>query len=226
MPDGGGSSFLPDTIRLLPRRIHVFHAAALVYLALKGTQKYLKLRTFLGLKADEDWAWSKTNSWCAHRLVNMAIRRGALWLKFAQYCTSRTDVLPPEYITVLDQCLDDAAPMEPETVLETVQRELGTDVSELFDGFDASSPIASASIAQVHRASVRRTGDQVVLKVQRPGVRALLLQDLVDLDTILRLVAGAEPEFDFRPMLQAWMVCTLDYLVTTRRLFSCALNGP
>lgn len=86
-----------------------------------------------------------------------------------------------------------------------VAEELGRDPADVFDGFDPADPIASASIAQVHRCRLRSDGSEVVLKVQRPGVRALLLQDLEDLDAIVTLVAGAEPEFDFHPMLDAWM---------------------
>jgi predicted unusual protein kinase regulating ubiquinone biosynthesis (AarF/ABC1/UbiB family) len=197
---------------LLPRRLHVWYCAAVVYLLIKATQRLLALRRRLRGTADagddpvERRCWSRTHTCCARRIVQVAIKRGALWLKFAQYCTSRADVLPDEYLAVLDRCLDSAAPMPPAVVSAAVRAELGgSDVHEVFDGFDATAPIASASIAQVHRCVLRASGAPVVLKVQRPGVRELLLQDLRDLDRILTLVAGAEPEFDFRPMLQAWM---------------------
>lgn len=223
-------------LRLLPRRLHVFTIALVVYLCIKGTQKSLRFirwvrRSVARKKApsdrnstdtydepgvDRSWEeqederenrqWSRTHSFCAKRLQKFAIKRGALWLKFCQYLASRADVLPNEYVTVLETCLDDAPPETPEVTLKTLCEELKCNTpEELFEGFDPASPIASASIAQVHRATLRSDGRDVVLKIQRPGVKQVLLQDLEDLTTILVLVAGAEPKFDFRPMLDAWM---------------------
>lgn len=130
----------------------------------------------------------------------MALARGALWLKFGQYMASRADVLPTPYILALDACLDAAAPLNASSVRALVEAEVD---ASAFDGLDYNDAIACASIAQVHRC--RLNGEEVVLKVQRPGVKEVLLQDLADLDAILRLVAGSEPDFDFRPMLTAWM---------------------
>jgi predicted unusual protein kinase regulating ubiquinone biosynthesis (AarF/ABC1/UbiB family)/CubicO group peptidase (beta-lactamase class C family) len=195
----------PPRLALLARRAHVWYCAAVVYLALKATQKYLKLRARIFSAPPPAAIWSRTHTWCAHRIVAVAISRGALWLKFAQYCTSRADVLPPEYLVVLDRCLDAASPLPPAVIERVVGEELGRAVGEVFEGFDSAAPIASASIAQVHRCRLKAGGEEVVLKVQRPGVRALLMQDLEDLDSIITLIAGAEPEFDFHPMLDAWM---------------------
>lgn len=194
-------------IELLPRRLHVFFTAILVYVAIKLTEKFLRLRkVFSG--ASKEPVWSRTHRWCARRLLNLAVRRQGLWVKCCQYVAARGDVLPDEYINILSECLDSCPPEPPHIVRHVVRSELasiGHDVEDVFEEFDPNSPIASASIAQVHRAKLKTSGHDVVLKVQRPGIRPLLLQDLQDLGTVLTKVAGAEPEFDLRPMLQAWL---------------------
>jgi predicted unusual protein kinase regulating ubiquinone biosynthesis (AarF/ABC1/UbiB family)/CubicO group peptidase (beta-lactamase class C family) len=198
---------MSSCLGLLPRRAHVFFTAAIVYVAIKGTQLFLRFCRLLHSSLPFDKrAWSRTHHWCARRLLRLAMQRRALWLKLCQYLSSRADILPPEYCSVLEACLDSVPPEHPARLLELVKRELGgADPAELFDGFDPANPIASASIAQVHRATLKADGSDIVLKVQRPGVKQVLLQDLEDLTTIMLMVAGAEPEFDFRPMLQAWV---------------------
>lgn len=189
-----------SSVLLLPRRLDVFFVAIWVYIAMKLTQ--FRVRILRPNDAKRERTWSRTHARNGARLARLAQRRGALWLKFAQYVASRADVLPTEYIDALDVCLDAAPAMDATVVQSLVEAEVGL---ETFYDFDSTRPIASASIAQVHRARLRKNGKEVVVKVQRPGVRELLLQDLIDLGTILRVVAGAEPEFDFRPMLEAWM---------------------
>lgn len=128
--------------------------------------------------------------------------------------------MPPEYAQVLEKSLDDCPPSSPRHVMETVEEQLretpfgrrfyqkeGRPVTcqDVFQGFDPAAPIASASIAQVHVATLKSSGRKVVLKIQHPGVRPMLLQDLEDLKTLLRVIAGAEPKYDMRPVLDAWI---------------------
>lgn len=192
---------------LLLRRLHVFFTAILVYIAIKLTQHCLRFRRRFS-NAPSEPVWSRTHRWCARRMLGLATKRRGLWVKCCQYVASRGDVLPDEYVNILGECLDSCPSEAPDTVQNIVRTELaslGHDIDSVIDDFDACTPIASASIAQVHRAKLKEGGIQVILKVQRPGIRPLLLQDLEDLGIVLAKVAGAEPEFDFRPMLQAWL---------------------
>lgn len=101
---------------------------------------------------------------------------GVVFIKLGQFLSTRPDVLPPEYIAELSK-LQDAAPLVPiETINAVVQRELGAPPAALFASFDPQ-PIASASIGQVHAAALR-SGERVVVKVQRPEVLAQVTQDL------------------------------------------------
>lgn len=209
---------LPTSIYFLPRRIHIFITAAIVYVILKSTQLFNKL--FRRTSEQIDVAWSRANYRSANIILRTSTARLGLWIKCCQYIAARSDALPEEYTSVLSKSLDDCPPTPPSRVLNTVSEELlrsdagaqiakGTSasliVNDLFTDFDAAAPIASASIAQVHTATERSTGRRVVLKVQHPNVRPMLLQDLADLMTLLTWVAGAEPEFDLRPVLHAWI---------------------
>lgn len=209
---------LPSSVRYLPRRFHVFSTAAVVYILLKLTSVLNRLLSRTPDRADD--AWSGANTRAARRILRTATARRGLWIKCCQYVAARSDALPPEYPEVLSQSLDDCRPTPACAVLKCVNEQLRqtergqrwreergreVDVDDLFDGFDPEKPIASASIAQVHTATLKENGRSVVLKVQHPGVRPMLLQDLEDLKTLLNWIAGAEPKFDMRPVLDAWI---------------------
>jgi ubiquinone biosynthesis protein len=101
---------------------------------------------------------------------------GTTFIKLGQILSTRADLLPPEYISELAK-LQDAAPHAPAGVVEKViLAELGRPVEELFACFDPV-PIASASIGQVHAATLH-DGTEVVVKVRRPGVVEQVENDL------------------------------------------------
>ncbi len=101
---------------------------------------------------------------------------GATWVKLGQFLSGRADLLPPAYIEELSKLLDAAPPVGIEQVREVIVREMGLPVEDLFARFD-DVPIASASIGQVHRAQLP-SGQEVVVKVQRPGIEAQVEADL------------------------------------------------
>jgi ubiquinone biosynthesis protein len=106
---------------------------------------------------------------------------GATYVKVGQFLSGRADLLPPAYIEELIKLLDAAPPVPFEAVHEVVEQELGAPISELFLSFE-ELPIASASIGQVHRATLF-DGRAVVVKVQRPAIEE---QVEADLDLLLR----------------------------------------
>ncbi|RPI56858.1 MAG: hypothetical protein EHM56_04125 [Chloroflexi bacterium] len=101
---------------------------------------------------------------------------GATWVKLGQFLSGRADLLPPAYIEELSKLLDAAPPVHIDQVREVILREMGAPVEELYARFD-DVPIASASIGQVHRATLPG-GQEVVVKVQRPGIEAEVEADL------------------------------------------------
>jgi ubiquinone biosynthesis protein len=101
---------------------------------------------------------------------------GPTYVKFGQLLSTRPDVVPHEYILALESLQDDLEPFSFAEVEQIVESELGARISKMFDTFE-STPIAAASLGQVHRA-VLRDGREVVVKVQRPNVREQVRHDL------------------------------------------------
>jgi ubiquinone biosynthesis protein len=106
---------------------------------------------------------------------------GSTYIKVGQLLSGRSDVLPPTYTAELAKLLDAAPPVPTNEIREVIEDELGTAVEDLYASFD-DVPIASASIGQVHRATLN-DGREVVVKVQRPGIEEVVEADL---DLLLR----------------------------------------
>jgi predicted unusual protein kinase regulating ubiquinone biosynthesis (AarF/ABC1/UbiB family) len=103
-------------------------------------------------------------------------RMGPTFTKLGQLLSTRGDLLPVTYLQALERLQDRVEPFPFEQVEEIVTKELGVRPSKAFATFDAM-PMASASLAQVHRATLR-DGREVAVKVQRPGIREQVLEDL------------------------------------------------
>ncbi len=114
------------------------------------------------------------------RLKRALVELGPSFIKLGQIASTRPDILPADIVTEL-KTLQDEVPPEPwEVVQPLLEGELGGPVEEIFESFD-NVPLASASIAQVHRARLKTAeGDvrEVVVKVQRPQVREIIELDL------------------------------------------------
>jgi predicted unusual protein kinase regulating ubiquinone biosynthesis (AarF/ABC1/UbiB family) len=106
------------------------------------------------------------------RLVDL----GPAYIKLGQVLSTRPDLLPQQYIDELEHLQDDVPPMDYEQVEQTIEEELHARISKLFDSFE-QKPLGSASLGQVHAAELR-DGRSVVVKVQRPNLRAQLSEDL------------------------------------------------
>ena len=115
----------------------------------------------------------------ATRLTADLERMGPTYIKFGQLLSTRVDLLPRVYTEALARLQDDVEPFPFADVEQIVVRELGVSLSHGFSSFD-EKPLAAASLAQVHRAELR-SGRQVVVKVQRPGVRETVRQDMAAL---------------------------------------------
>lgn len=103
-------------------------------------------------------------------------KMGPTYVKFGQVLSTRPDIVPPEYIAVLESLQDDVEPFSFAEVERIVEAELGGRISKIFQTFE-SIPMAAASLGQVHRAMLR-DGREVVVKVQRPNVREEVRKEL------------------------------------------------
>jgi predicted unusual protein kinase regulating ubiquinone biosynthesis (AarF/ABC1/UbiB family) len=122
----------------------------------------------------------------AEAFANQLKAMGPTFVKFGQVLSTRPDIVPPEYITALESLQDHVEPFSFSEVEKIVEEELGVRLSKAFAAFDAK-PLAAASLGQVHRA-VLRDGREVVVKVQRPGVREQVRKDIEVLMDIARML--------------------------------------
>jgi ubiquinone biosynthesis protein len=118
----------------------------------------------------------------AEELANDLEKMGPTFVKLGQLLSTRADLLPAPYLASLARLQDKIEPFSFKDVERIVTSELGVRISRAFSEFD-STPIAAASLGQVHRARLR-DGREVVVKVQRPGVREQIAQDLDALEEI------------------------------------------
>ena len=122
----------------------------------------------------------------AARLADELEAMGPTFVKLGQLLSSRVDLLTPAYVDALSRLQDNVEPFPFEQVEEIVSDELEVRLSRVFPTFE-HTPLAAASLGQVHRATLR-DGREVVVKVQRPGVRRQVLDDmevLADLAEVL-----------------------------------------
>ena len=111
---------------------------------------------------------------------------GATFIKLGQLLSTRGDLLPEPYLDALARLQDKVEPFSFAEVDAIVSSELGIRISKAFAEFDPE-PLAAASLAQVHRAQMR-DGRAVVVKVQRPGVREQIVNDLEALEEVASFI--------------------------------------
>ncbi|WP_420897354.1 ABC1 kinase family protein [Bifidobacterium goeldii] len=111
---------------------------------------------------------------------------GPTFVKVGQILSMRSEILPQSFCDELAKLRADADPMPYQTVVDTLSHEYGRPVEEIFSHIDPT-PLGSASLAQVHRARLT-TGEDVAVKVQRPGVRETMALDVAIMRSIARMV--------------------------------------
>src|SRR5438874_4982079 len=111
----------------------------------------------------------------ARRFRETLAELGPTFIKLGQILSARPDILPPDFIAALSHLQDRAAPMSLESVLRLVEQGLGRPAGELFAHIEPG-PLASASIAQVHRARLH-SGEDVVVKGQGPDLEQPIRSD-------------------------------------------------
>jgi len=112
----------------------------------------------------------------AERLPLVLAELGPTFIKLGQVISTRPDLLPPIYLAQMERLQDQVPPVSFDSIKQVIESELGRPLTQVFS-WVSETPIATASIGQVHKATLL-TGEEVVIKVQRPGVKRTVAVDL------------------------------------------------
>lgn len=162
----------------LPRLLQILRA-----LAAAGWGHYVDRLRLRRASFDASLEAAKADTRDAKRFREMLEGLGPAFVKFGQILSLRRDILPERFIEELQRLQDDVAIFPGTQARAIIERELGRTVEELFAEFD-ETPLAAASIGQVHTASLK-DGTSVVVKVQRPGIEPIIHADV----NIMRFLA-------------------------------------
>jgi ubiquinone biosynthesis protein len=164
----------------------------------------------------------------AEQLAADLERLGPTYVKIGQLLSTRADLLPLTFMEALSRLQDRVEPFPFEDVEDAIRAELGVRISKAFSEFDPE-PLAAASLGQVHRAAMR-DGRQVAVKVQRPGIRQRMEEDLGALREAAAFFdkhTEAGRRYEFGPMIEEFrktLLRELDYRQEARNLATLAEN--
>jgi ubiquinone biosynthesis protein len=181
------------------RRMLAIHRALVRYGLddfVRATHLYRPLRFVFWLSP---WTWFRRRRGSRGERLRRALEDlGPIFVKFGQVVSTRRDLLPPDIADELAKLQDRVPPFPGEAAQARIETALGRPVAELFGRFDPA-PLAAASIAQVHAATLP-DGREVVVKVLRPGMREIIGRDLEVLHTLAGLAEDYWPDSRrFRP---------------------------
>lgn len=148
--------------------------------------------------------WEDEASLAAQAVDNLQ-ELGPTFVKLGQVLSIRPDVLPPKTMKELARLQDGIAIFSNSEALALIEKDLGAPVHDLFSSF-SEEPIAAASLAQVYRATLRSTGEEVAVKVQRPGALGTVSKDLY----VLRKLADVA-----QPLIRRFTADETDYIALT-----------
>jgi len=179
---------------------------------------FVKHRALLGANTSDplvDEPEDLSDAKLAEKLACDLEKLGPTFIKLGQVLSTRSDLLPPAYLEPLSRLQDKVDPVPVADIIKIVEDELGVRVSKAFASFE-EAPLASASLGQVHRATLR-DGRPVAVKVQRPDIGEQVRQDLDVLDEIAAFVdhhTQTGKRYEFQPMIREFrksVMVELDY---------------
>lgn len=203
---------MTDTSRVIARNAQI----------LRFLMKYRRAGVLSGFEFDSTVTDIDSDDGRPEAFVDDLEALGPTFIKIGQALSTRADMVPPAYIVALERMQDDVAPLPFDVIQAAVEDALGVRINKIFASFE-ETPLGSASLAQVHRASLR-DGRQVAVKVQRPGIVEQIRDDL---DTLARLAGGADrvTEMGRRMRFADWvhefrrtLLAELDYRIEAENL--------
>ena len=133
-------------------------------------------RPFRFIRLLMPWTWLKRNTSRGARIRFALEDLGPIFVKFGQILSTRRDLLPDDIATELALLQDQVTPFDNQVAYKIIEKSLGHPLNDIFSDF-SDSPFASASIAQVHAATLH-TGEDVIVKVLRPKIKPIIQRDI------------------------------------------------
>jgi ubiquinone biosynthesis protein len=221
-----GEGILNMVVSLKPERLKRYKDVAMLLIRY-GRSDLISAAGLEGsVLPDEIAAESQTAS--AEDLAKDLERLGPTFIKLGQLLSTRADLMPGPYLEALERLQDHIEPFSYEEVERIVSGELGVRLSKAFADFDPV-PLAAASLAQVHRAYMR-DGRAVVVKVQRPDIRDLIVGDLEALGEIGHFLdehTELGKRYEFENMLvnlRTSLLRELDFTIEAKNLSTIGEN--
>lgn len=175
----------------------------------------------IAAKAGIKFAKEKPNN--AQLLRETFENLGSTYIKLGQFVASTPSLFPREYVTEFQKCLDQTPALPFNYIRQVLEEEFaGRDLSQIFQSIE-EQPLASASIAQVH-AAVLSSGENVVIKVQKPNVETILYTDLGVVHLASKLLEKAIPKIKFASLseivdeIKTRMVREVDFIAEAQNL--------
>jgi len=197
------------------RSLRIGATAAAIYLLYKGPEWGRRL-----LRRPPPASLDPTHGRAARMLLRTALSLRGVLIKLCQVVATRADVFPPPIIEVLKQCHDRVPPAPFDAIRAQVERELGKPLDAVFRRFERE-PLASASLAQVHRAELL-DGRSVAVKVQYPGIERIVRTDLANMRRVCRVYEWFDPQpIELLPLLRE-LTHHLELELDFRREADCA----
>lgn len=167
-------------------------------------------RHYLSFKRGDAASLARAHVLAAERLARLCEENGASWIKAAQFFSCRPDVLPKEYIVALQRLQNDVRPVSFDLLQPTLETRWGRDWRARFAAFD-ETPVATASIAQVHRARLLN-GEEVAVKIRLPEVITHFRQDETTFRLLARMLSPLVRELDLMQVVDQLLAMTLSEL--------------
>lgn len=157
--------------------------------------KRLRPRYFRLLRKCFFWLRNRHKGESEGRRLRLALETlGPVYIKFGQMLSTRRDVLTQDIADELMMLQDKVPPFDSQSAQDLIKASFGIqDLTEIFDNFDPE-PLASASVAQVHTATLKEHGEEVVIKVLRPGIKQTIEDDVDLLTSVAELVQNWLPD--------------------------------
>ncbi|KAK8547903.1 hypothetical protein V6N13_123326 [Hibiscus sabdariffa] len=181
------------SLRLRPwhRSFQFWVRAADIYTGYKVFQLRV---SFVKDAKKQEALWEKQHELAADKIYSMCSDLGGFFLKIAQI-VGKPDLAPAAWVKKLVTLCDQAPATPFDAVQLVLEKEFGRSIGEIFENFEVN-PLGSASIAQVHRARLRGDKNDVVVKVQHPGVQDLMMTDIRNLQAFALYMQKTDIKFD------------------------------